>query len=199
MREPQALEAVEAGIKIDSSRPEFDDHLDKESARKKTWEVLDQLPEKYRCALIWRYWNGCPLKMMAMRSGRTEKAMERILARARDEFRWAWDQQKGDSCVPEIRKSRTTLALCVDEGNPGRSIRVAVTRLRPIHRVKKIPGKISRAAEFFAGDFLRGGDFRRADRKTIRGLGRKSGEEAGAFAPGPITMEVQKSCFLASL
>ncbi|HUE55469.1 MAG TPA: sigma-70 family RNA polymerase sigma factor [Candidatus Udaeobacter sp.] len=92
-REPQALEPVEPGIKIDSPHPEFDDHLDKESARKKTWEILKQLPEKYRCALVWRYWDECSIKTMAMRIGKTEKAMERILARARDEFRWAWDQQ----------------------------------------------------------------------------------------------------------
>ena len=93
LREPQPLEAIEAGIEIKSPRPEFDDHLDKESARKKIWEVLNQLPEKYRCALIWRYWDGCSVKAMATRMGKTEKAMERILARARAEFRWAWDQQ----------------------------------------------------------------------------------------------------------
>jgi RNA polymerase sigma-70 factor, ECF subfamily len=93
LREPQSLEAGEAGPKIAGPRPEFDDHLDKESARKKTWEVLNQLPEKYRSALIWRYWESCSVKTMAMRTGKTEKAMERILARARDEFRWAWDQQ----------------------------------------------------------------------------------------------------------
>src|SRR6266480_3116251 len=69
LREPQtleALEAVEAGTKIESPFPQFDTHLDKESARKKTW---------------------------ALRTGKSEKAMERILARARDEFRWAWDQR----------------------------------------------------------------------------------------------------------
>jgi len=93
LRDPQPLEAAEARIEIKSPRPEFDDHLDKESARKKTWDVLNRLPEKYRCALIWRYWDGCSVKTMATRIGKTEKAMERILARARDEFRWAWDQQ----------------------------------------------------------------------------------------------------------
>jgi RNA polymerase sigma factor (sigma-70 family) len=103
-REPQALEEVEAGLKAENPRPEFDDHLDKESARRKTWEVLNQLPGKYRSALIWRYWDNCSVKTMAMRSGKTEKAMERMLARARDEFRCAWDRQKLDSgcsrCAP---------------------------------------------------------------------------------------------------
>ncbi len=96
LREPQtleALEAVEAGTKIESPFPQFDAHLDKESARKKTWEVLNQLPEKYRRALLWRYWDDCSVKTMALRTGKSEKAMERILARARDEFRWAWDQR----------------------------------------------------------------------------------------------------------
>jgi RNA polymerase sigma-70 factor (ECF subfamily) len=93
LREPQTLEAVETGIKIERLRPEFDDHLDQKSMRKKTWEVLSQLPEKYRCALILRYWDGCSVKAMAIRAGKTEKAMERILARSRDEFRWVWDQE----------------------------------------------------------------------------------------------------------
>jgi len=97
LREPQALDAVEAGINIESRLPQllpqFDDHLDKESARKKTWEILNHLPEKYRNALILRYWDNCTVKTMAMRMGKTEKAMERILARAHDEFRCAWDRQ----------------------------------------------------------------------------------------------------------
>jgi len=92
-REPHTLEELPAGSKIQNPRPEFDEHLDKESARKKTREVLNRLPEKYRRALISRYWDGCSVKNMAVRSGKTEKAMERILARARDEFRCAWRQQ----------------------------------------------------------------------------------------------------------
>src|SRR6266852_5784367 len=68
LREPQALDAIEAGIEIESSRPEFDEHLDRESARKKTWKVLNQLPEKYRSALMWWYWDNVSVRIMAMRA-----------------------------------------------------------------------------------------------------------------------------------
>jgi RNA polymerase sigma-70 factor, ECF subfamily len=97
LREPGPLETAKekSGAKI--APPQIDDHLDKERARIKARRVLNQLPEKYRIILIWRYWNEYPVKAIAARIGKTGKATERMLARARDEFRSVWDQQSRDS------------------------------------------------------------------------------------------------------
>lgn len=50
-------------------------------------EAMDALPEIYRLVLLWRYWDGQSAAEMARASGRTEKAVERLLARARVQFR----------------------------------------------------------------------------------------------------------------
>jgi RNA polymerase sigma-70 factor, ECF subfamily len=97
LREPRPLETANENFRIKISPLEFDDQLEKEFARKKTWEILHKLPKKYRVVLIWRYWNECSVKALAIRIGKTEKATERLLARARDEFRWVWEQQARDS------------------------------------------------------------------------------------------------------
>jgi RNA polymerase sigma-70 factor, ECF subfamily len=92
LREPEPLEGAKENFTVEIVPPEIDERLDKEVARKKTWDVLNKLPERYRVILIWRYWDECSVKMMATRIGKTEKATERMLARARNEFRCAWDQ-----------------------------------------------------------------------------------------------------------
>jgi RNA polymerase sigma-70 factor (ECF subfamily) len=53
-------------------------------------QVLDQLPEQYSVALRWRYWEKRSAKEMAQATGRSEKAIERLLARAREQFRRRW-------------------------------------------------------------------------------------------------------------
>ena len=65
--------------------------LEQEQVRKNTWRVLQGLPESYRLALIWRYWEKASARDMALKTGRTEKAVERLLARARAEFRERWN------------------------------------------------------------------------------------------------------------
>ncbi len=59
--------------------------------RKKTRQVLASLPDQYRLALKWRYWDGASAREMALKTGKTEKAIERLLARARAEFRGMWN------------------------------------------------------------------------------------------------------------
>jgi RNA polymerase sigma-70 factor (ECF subfamily) len=111
LREPEALEVVQENHKMDVILPQFDDYLDQETSRKKIWAVLGKLPEKYRTVLIWRYWHEFSVKTIAIRIGKSEKATERLLARARAEFRWAWIQRVGDSAVPEIGESKTALTV----------------------------------------------------------------------------------------
>jgi RNA polymerase sigma-70 factor (ECF subfamily) len=70
--------------------PDWDEKLDEERIRARTLRVLAVLPEHYRLALLWRYWEKCPAQQMALRCGKTEKAIERLLARARNQFRKEW-------------------------------------------------------------------------------------------------------------
>ena len=97
LREPYPLETVKENSGAKTAPHQVDDHLDKERARIKALRVLIELPERYRIILIWRYWDEDPVKAIATRIGKTEKATERMLARARDEFRLVWDQQSRDS------------------------------------------------------------------------------------------------------
>lgn len=70
--------------------PDFDGALDQEQLQAKTWRVMAALQEQYRMALIWRYWDKISAREMAARLGKTEKAVERLLARARQQFRERW-------------------------------------------------------------------------------------------------------------
>jgi DNA-directed RNA polymerase specialized sigma24 family protein len=53
--------------------------------------ILADLPEAYGLALIWRYRDNRSLREMTELTGKTEKAMERLLARARESFRRRWN------------------------------------------------------------------------------------------------------------
>ena len=72
----------------------LEEALDRERLCRKTKEVLESLPEIYSIALLWRYWEKRSTQQMAAETGRSQKAIERILARARALFkkRWTRDQ-----------------------------------------------------------------------------------------------------------
>ena len=74
-----------------SALPDFDELIDSARAQEKTQRILARLPEAYGLVLLWRYWEGHSTKEMAAQTGRTEKAMERLLARARAHFRRLWE------------------------------------------------------------------------------------------------------------
>lgn len=67
------------------------DRLEQELMQKKTMRVMTSLPEQYRLVLLWRYWDEASASEMAEKTGKTEKAIERLLARARAEFRERWN------------------------------------------------------------------------------------------------------------
>jgi len=71
-------------------QPEIQQFLEQEELRAKAQRILRGLPEAYRLALVWRYWHDTPARDMALKTGKTEKAIERLLARARAEFRERW-------------------------------------------------------------------------------------------------------------
>ena len=92
LREPESFSDIE-----DSSQsgpvdlPKFDELIDRARAQEKTQRILARLPEAYGLVLLWRYWEDHSTKEMVAQTGRTEKAMERLLARARAYFRRLWE------------------------------------------------------------------------------------------------------------
>jgi RNA polymerase sigma-70 factor (ECF subfamily) len=85
LRAPGAIDDLDGDSDVLASSPDFESLLEQEQVRKNTWRVMSGLPEQYRLALIWRYWEK------AAKTGKTEKAIERLLARARAEFRERWN------------------------------------------------------------------------------------------------------------
>jgi RNA polymerase sigma-70 factor (ECF subfamily) len=70
--------------------PELESHVDATAVQEKVQKVLTLLPEAHALALIWRYRDEKKIREMAKLVGKTEKAMERLLARARENFRRRW-------------------------------------------------------------------------------------------------------------
>jgi RNA polymerase sigma-70 factor (ECF subfamily) len=73
--------------------PLVDETIDRERVEASTHHVLRQLPEPYRIALLWRYWEGRSVRDMAETTGKTEKSVERLLARARMRFKELWEKR----------------------------------------------------------------------------------------------------------
>jgi RNA polymerase sigma-70 factor (ECF subfamily) len=70
--------------------PRLDEKLDRQRRSDRVQTVLSQLPDLYRAVLVWRYWDQRSLAEMAEITGHTEKAIERLLDRARRLFRKWW-------------------------------------------------------------------------------------------------------------
>jgi RNA polymerase sigma-70 factor, ECF subfamily len=83
--EEAGAEAAEATMDVD-----LEEFVDRERLQQKTQSILATLPEAYSLVLIWRYWEQCSAQQMAIRTGKSEKAIERLLARAREMFREKW-------------------------------------------------------------------------------------------------------------
>jgi RNA polymerase sigma-70 factor, ECF subfamily len=94
LRAPESIEDVEQEPISPASVSDFHQLMEQDEVRKNTWRVMRDLPERYRMALIWRYWEKASAREMALKTGKTEKAIERLLARAREEFRERWDHAR---------------------------------------------------------------------------------------------------------
>jgi RNA polymerase sigma factor (sigma-70 family) len=92
LRDPLPLD--EGGAEPVAESPIVEEVIDRERLEARTHEILSQLPEPYSLALLWRYWEGRSAREMAEATGRTEKAVERLLARARTRFRELWEQKQ---------------------------------------------------------------------------------------------------------
>lgn len=93
LREPLELpegEGLPPGMRLD---PEWDDQLDRQQVYERTQRVMASLPEIYSLVLLWRYWEKRSTREMAELTGKTEKAVERLLARARENFKRRWNNE----------------------------------------------------------------------------------------------------------
>lgn len=91
LRAPESIEDADQEPTALASASDFHQLLEQDELRKNTWRVMGGLPEQYRLALIWRYWEKVSAREMALKTGKTEKAIERLLSRARAEFRERWN------------------------------------------------------------------------------------------------------------
>jgi RNA polymerase sigma factor (sigma-70 family) len=94
LRAPESIEDSEQEPVSTASSSDFHQLMEEDEMRRNTWRVLGDLPEQYRMALIWRYWEKSSAREMALKTGKTEKAIERLLARARAEFKERWDHAR---------------------------------------------------------------------------------------------------------
>ena len=73
---------------------ELDYLLDKKVSVERTTRILAELPAHYRTVLLWRYWDQRSAEEIAIEIDRTPKAVERLLARARQQFRQQWMEKE---------------------------------------------------------------------------------------------------------
>ena len=64
--------------------------LEQDEAARGVWQVLALVDESARIRLLWRYWEGWSAESMASETGKSVKAVERALARAREQFWQRW-------------------------------------------------------------------------------------------------------------
>ena len=91
LREPDPIESDRDSDSVPVDDPQLEEVLDRERMEARTRRVLESLPETYSLALLWRYWEKRSARDIARDIGKTEKAVERTLARARDQFRRRWN------------------------------------------------------------------------------------------------------------
>lgn len=94
LRAPDPVENEDEDGPVLATPSNVHELMEQEQLRIRTQQVLASLSEQYRLALIWRYWDKASAREMATKTGKTEKAIERLLARARAEFRERWSSGK---------------------------------------------------------------------------------------------------------
>jgi len=70
--------------------PAYEEEFDRALMQDKVRSIMATLPEPYGLILLWRYSEDRSVREMAQLTGKTEKAIERLLARARESFRRSW-------------------------------------------------------------------------------------------------------------
>ncbi len=91
LRQPEPLDEAPAAEPA-AEDPPADETIDRERREARARHILQQLPERYSVVLLWRYWENRSVRQIAGAAGKTEKSVERLLARARARFRELWEQ-----------------------------------------------------------------------------------------------------------
>lgn len=94
LRELQLEDARENVESEPASALDLEEALAKSQVGQRTRTILTTLPETYSVILQWRYWEKRSLRDIAVQTGRTEKAIERLLARARQQFKKRWYERQ---------------------------------------------------------------------------------------------------------
>ncbi|MGH7746471.1 MAG: RNA polymerase sigma factor [Candidatus Dormibacteria bacterium] len=97
LREAQLQEEDEVPASEPASLLDLEEVHAKQLAGQRTREILAELPEIYGTILLWKYWEKRSLREIAVQTGRTEKAIERLLARARDQFKRRWNERQSSA------------------------------------------------------------------------------------------------------
>jgi RNA polymerase sigma-70 factor (ECF subfamily) len=95
LREPDAIAAPGEPEEPAAGEP-IEEQIDRARAAEKTQRIMQLLPAAYSTVLLWRYWESRSVRDIAEATGRTEKAVERLLARARTRFRELWSGDRHD-------------------------------------------------------------------------------------------------------
>lgn len=93
LMETRLQEEGEEPVEAANGLPNLDEELARRQAGRKVRDIMMDLPEIYSFALQWRYWEERSLREIATQTGKTEKAVERILARARSQLRKKWNER----------------------------------------------------------------------------------------------------------
>jgi RNA polymerase sigma-70 factor, ECF subfamily len=88
--------------------------LETEETRRHVHRVLEEMPDRQRTVLEWKYLDSLRVKEMAERLGETEKAVETVLYRARIEFRRRFEHE-------EFRRANVTRLPETDTDPPPES------------------------------------------------------------------------------
>lgn len=91
------LQLEEEGENVESDPAgthDLEEALAKRQVGQRTRAILSTLPETQSVILQWRYWENRSLRDIAVQTGRTEKAIERLLARARQQFKKRWYERQ---------------------------------------------------------------------------------------------------------
>lgn len=88
----RSLVLDDAAMPTDDADSELrlDESLDRRRLEEKARAVLSTLPDAYRAVLVCRYWDQRSVAEIAEMSGKTAKSIERLLARARQQFKRRW-------------------------------------------------------------------------------------------------------------
>ncbi len=89
-----AAESIEESHEdLEGAGPEIGEVIDQERLQRRVQEILGLLPDTYRWLLLWRYWEQRSAREIAAELSKSEKAVERMLARAKDQFRRRWTDE----------------------------------------------------------------------------------------------------------